>query len=216
MMVTIPSTGQGTGDMVVNTWHFRTADLTDATLDFITGQVAGFYTAIKQNYPSGILFSQATAKWYNLADPKPRPPIRETLLGTTGTGVGTSAPSEIAVCVSYYAVRTPGLDPKRSRGRIYVGPFAMTSVGGPQVGAQVISDLIGAAGTLLTTSNGATWKWVVWSQAQADDPQGTTFPDQTVIGGWVDNAWDTQRRRGLDPTSRTTFGAPSAQVLPAS
>ena len=26
--------------------------------------------------------------------------------------------------------------------------------------------------------------------------------------GWVDNSWDTQRRRGLDTTARTTWAAP--------
>jgi hypothetical protein len=39
--------------------------------------------------------------------------------------------------------------------------------------------------------------WSVWSEANQ-----TASP---VRDGWVDDAWDTQRRRGLDSSARTTF-----------
>jgi hypothetical protein len=43
----------------------------------------------------------------------------------------------------------------------------------------------------------ASWDWVVYS------PTDDAYHE--VANGWVDNAWDTQRRRGYKPTSRTTF-----------
>jgi len=38
---------------------------------------------------------------------------------------------------------------------------------------------------------------VTWSILSRSD--GDTKP---VVGGYIDNAWDTQRRRGVEPTSR--------------
>ena len=40
--------------------------------------------------------------------------------------------------------------------------------------------------------------WVLWSRAN-----NAMF---NVVGGWVDNAFDTIRKRGNAPTARTTWG----------
>jgi hypothetical protein len=41
--------------------------------------------------------------------------------------------------------------------------------------------------------------WVVWSEADQDAG--------SVFDGWIDNAFDTQRRRGVQASSRTTWVA---------
>jgi hypothetical protein len=51
------------------------------------------------------------------------------------------------------------------------------------------------ASNLLAASNPATL--AVWSPSNGD-----AVP---VTDGWVDNAWDTQRRRGIDRTARSTW-----------
>jgi len=62
----------------------------------------------------------------------------------------------------------------------------------------MVTALAAAGGALLTASTAAaTWAWLTYS---------TVAPGYTqVVNGWVDNEWDTQRRRGRAATSRTTF-----------
>lgn len=204
--VTIPTTTGGPSDVSMNTLYFRASDLTDSGLSAIVFALAQFYNSLKSRYPLAMNFAAASVVFYNMADPKPRPPIYESLLGTTGTGSGTSGPAEVAICLSFHGVQIPGLRFARSRGRIYIGPLAsslMVTASPPQA---LIDNLTGAGQALLDASGAAPWSWVVWSQKQSDDPQGLTFPDQDVVGGWVDNAWDTQRRRGVAATGRNLFG----------
>jgi hypothetical protein len=53
-------------------------------------------------------------------------------------------------------------------------------------------------GNLLDASQAATaWKWAVYSTVNATGVE--------VTNGWVENAWDTQRRRGRIATVRTVF-----------
>jgi hypothetical protein len=55
--------------------------------------------------------------------------------------------------------------------------------------AKALRDLIDASVTETT------WSLAVYSVADA--------VAREVTNGWVDNAWDTQRRRGIDATART-------------
>lgn len=41
------------------------------------------------------------------------------------------------------------------------------------------------------------WQWRIWSP--------TNNNSVLIDNGWVDNAWDTQRRRGVEATARTIF-----------
>ena len=202
----LPYVGGGPGDVSINTWHFRAPDITDAGLGPITAALSTFYTAVKSRFSTDVSFGSGNVTYYDLAQPKPRAPIFEGLLGTTGTGGGTPGPSEIAICLSFYGLKTAGYPFGRSRGRIYLGPLNAGLMAGNNVAAADVTAIVNAANTLLGTSNAAAWKWVVYSQTQAESPIGLHFPDDTVIGGWVDNAWDVQRRRGAEPSARTTFG----------
>jgi len=86
----------------------------------------------------------------------------------------------------------------RRRGRIYFGPLdqqAKTNAGDPS--SNFIADLASAAGTLLGDSVSNGWQLGVWSRRNASVV--------AVTGGWVDDRFDTQRRRLEGPTSRTTW-----------
>lgn len=126
----------------------------------------------------------------------------------------TGLPDEVAVCLSYHGDLTdiPEEDgairpAARRRGRIYFGPLWAGAVsqgaGLPVRPASVVqADLIDAATDLLAASDAAAeWTWVV---PHAVATAGWSVVP--VVGGWVDNAWDTQRRRGISATQRTTFG----------
>jgi hypothetical protein len=127
-------------------------------------------------------------KMYNMEDPKPRP-LRKTAVGT-GSGGSASGPQEVALCLSFYGERNL----PRQRGRLYIGPYFAGSAGGRPTATQM--------GKLITLGNGIAnlgginVKWVVYSP--------TAGSTKGVTNTWVDNAWDTQRSRGLAPTARQT------------
>jgi len=92
----------------------------------------------------------------------------------------------------------------RRRGRIYIGPLNVAAVGtgvnGVGIAAGVRTAICAAAGTLVTDSNavlGGTSYWGIWSRKNV--------AIYGITGGWMDDGFDTQRRRGIKATNRTTF-----------
>jgi len=65
-----------------------------------------------------------------------------------------------------------------------------------------------ARGMALDAADPLAWTWVVRSGG-GPEVGGGWFPFVTPITDvWVDDAWDTQRRRGSNPTTRTTLTIP--------
>jgi hypothetical protein len=108
-----------------------------------------------------------------------------------GTG---ACPREVAICLSYATVDNPDASTPRRRGRIYVGPLAGATTETVESGKrQAILDL-GTKLSQIGTANGVTWKMF----SKMDN---AAFKIESM---WVDDAYDTQRRRGRKPTTRTT------------
>jgi hypothetical protein len=117
-------------------------------------------------------------------------------------------PNEVAVTFSFHADRTgasehAGSGPRtaeRRRGRVYVGPLsihagiASTVTGGTVVNDALITCLQHCGERLLALTDGP---WSVWSR------KDTLV--RPVVGGFIDNAFDTQRRRGEKANARTVF-----------
>lgn len=125
-------------------------------------------------------------------------------------------PEEVATVISYHgdlSVPVQQVNPSpppafirpqsRRRGRLYIGPLAQST--GSDTGARFrplatwMEDL-GLALLDLHTAFGALagdGYFGVWSKADAEVYE--------LEGGWVDDAWDTQRRRGVAATTRTSF-----------
>lgn len=119
---------------------------------------------------------------------------------------GESAiPNECAVRLSIHASQVGVLEKSgdtrprgRRRGGVFIGPLNTKSVaisGGNAVVATPLRDTLTVAATELlgALDNG----WSVWSRTDA--------VIRPVVGGWVDNAFDTIRKRGHDYTVRTVF-----------
>lgn len=130
----------------------------------------------------------------------------------------TNLPSEVAVCVTLRAngwanlpvENSAGERPKsRASGRMYIGPLnsAALDVAGDRPSLDILSDLRSACATLRDNFDSGGALWCVWSRAN-----GAFLPITHVQ---TDNAFDTQRRRGLAPTSRVTVevGTPSEIAL---
>jgi hypothetical protein len=97
-------------------------------------------------------------------------------------------PREVAVALSYRA----GPSTPRSRGRIYLGPVANPAIGGEYVSQDTGNAAKGLAQRLLSiVTLGA--EWSLYSRTVQGFAGITNFS--------VDNAWDTQRSRGLPPTA---------------
>jgi hypothetical protein len=131
-------------------------------------------------------YPKTRVRIYDMADLKPRPVLAEAESSTTGGS--NSGPQEVALCLSFYS----GRNLPRSRGRMYMGPFfAGGMLGRPSATQQTA--LLDLASDLAALG-GADVAWVIYS------PTDNQY--RGVTNAWVDNAWDTQRSRGLAPTSR--------------
>lgn len=203
---TLPYTTNIPEDVVTNTLYFSTLNSTDPdNLNEIGARVIAAYHIIDTNLHN-VLSRAANAcrvDLYDLSDPEPRAPIADYTftLDNAASGV-TNLPLEVALCLSYHAAFVSGVPNARRRGRIYLGPF---STGASELTRppDALIDLCVDFGEALWTPIGASdIEWVQHSE--------TTGLSLEVIGGWVDNEWDTQRRRGRRATSRDLLGSPPA------
>lgn len=208
-------------DRMVNTFHFEgdstiaiVGNAFDMVEDFYTTDPTGLGISVSDRLSSG-LAGTWTLRAYNLEDAPPRVPVDERA-GTAFTPGTGRLPSEVSVVLSFQAVPQSGIPQARRRNRIYVGPLSETGVlgsnGRPSAG--IIDVLAGAARDMKQASDASiNMNWVVYSPTIAG-PESTGNPPPNVAGafalvnnGWVDDAFDTQRRRGLAPTARTLFTA---------
>jgi len=117
---------------------------------------------------------------------------------------GSPLPEEVSAVLSFKA-DTAGLlevsgstRPKaRRRGRLYLGPLNSGTIGTAGAGVFLAlafqGTILGAASNFLDQVP----EWSVWSRKDA-----AVHP---VVDGWLDNAFDTQRRRGVRANGRTTW-----------
>jgi hypothetical protein len=204
-------------DDVINTFTFSGDHDPDVYAAGIAGSLEDFYNDLRTtNAVASYLhrYIDRTAdlsliKVYNvtghLGGSAVGPPILIhpwTIGGTIGTD---GLPAECAAALSFHgtygtaAEFAPGARPRaRHRGRVYIGPLISTIVdeddnNAPRAAGFFRQDLCDAGEALIGADQG----WVVWSRTNA-----AVYP---VVGGWVDDAFDTIRGRGPDPTTRTTF-----------
>lgn len=133
-------------------------------------------------------------------------PISSNTWTLAATG-GSNSPPELAIAISFHSAYgsdvefgAGGTRPRaRDRGRIYLGPLtagggAISTSSPPVLNATTVTALAQAAARLRDDANTV---WAQWSRAAAEA--------NPVTAGWVDNAPDVQRRRGLPATARTTW-----------
>ena len=198
-------------DVGVNTWHFHQqgtvvtfpsgADrIVDMLHDFYFGAPSGGGNSLMARLSTKAWTGKVTYKLYNLEDDKPRFPF---LVETETSNLLPSAatlPREVSLVASWQATHESGQRQARRRGRIFLpAPLTTEDDGNGRPKAEYRSLVAYRAQQLkaATEELGETWEWIVFSQKNNDHA--------LVDNGWVDNAWDTQRRRGLAPTGRTTW-----------
>lgn len=141
--------------------------------------------------------TETIVKLYDIEDPPPSPPKALKKAGSPGAVGSSLVPRDVALCLSFFS----GSNTPRRRGRLYLpATWVMKHTGGSGVGPQPTTSEQNAGKDLaqsFASLGGLNVDWIVYSQA---DNAG-----RTVSNAYVDNEWDTQRRRGLKATSRVAW-----------
>lgn len=146
-------------------------------------------------------------------------PVTSSSITLGAATAGSDLPRECAAVLSFAGLHSgiaedvPGGVPgpkgdthpaARHRGRVYLGPLNISALGagtnGPGIAAGMRNSMVAAGHTLgnsVTLLPGLTSSWCVWSRVNH-----ALYP---IINGWADDAFDTQRRRGIKATNRTTW-----------
>ncbi len=198
-------------DRFVTTWAFRQegnlapslGDLqsaNDLVAQFFTGISAPSVSTIAAFLGPQVEKSVSEARSYKLGDAVPREPfITNYDLGPNANASGL--PSEVAVCASFFA----GRNLPRQRGRTYIGPFIasvatmVNGAGAVRPAGNLLEAMSGSMKRLQAAAIADGLRWCVLSQADG------VLKD--ITEGWVDNAFDTQRRRGEKPLGRSTWSS---------
>jgi len=203
-------------DACVNVWHWKgmATDREDSA-DEIISTLSTFYNDIAEIYCANTMQGVIDVKMYDLVDPMPRVPFRTTSIVDLEVTAGDGLPTECAICMSFSGSAESGLVQARRSGRLYLGALSTgvttTITGFVQVASPTRATIQDAAVKLITEPDPLAAIWSVFSPTTAgatpwgssDLSLATTF----VTEGYIDNALDTQRRRGTLPSDRTTFGA---------
>lgn len=211
--VTFPHNSLIAADSVVNTFSFTGIDNVEDQAIVAKGKLLAFYNTvaagqvnpIKAYLSSELALLSARIKVYDASDPEPRVPILDVALGTTSvTPLNTqNLPGEVALAASYAAEAESGVAAARRRGRIYLGPLNVGAGSGSgatpsRPTTQFRSDVAKACQALAGSPVGTLW--AVWSRKNS--------AYYVITRGYVDDAWDTQRRRGVATTTRTGWVSP--------
>lgn len=199
-------------DVSVNTFHFSGSDTVSDAAPTIKARLKDFYdlapastVPLKNFYAGNCVFSSARIKVYDMDAPEPRVPVIDEGLGASNATPSGSKnlPSEVAICASFRAAAASGSPAARRRGRVYLGPLAdgcvTTGTTAPARPNTSALTTVAQVCDRLAEASTANVLWTVYSRV---DNQW-----RNVVAGWVDDAFDTQRRRGQSAVSRTTWSA---------
>lgn len=170
-------------DRIINTLWFNDRG-PDTDLHNLCQDLANIFGTFYYNGPT----REIDVRAYDDADTPGPPSDRFTL--NTGAAPVSGSPREVALCLSFYA----GQNSARHRGRIYLPAFELGALGLRPTNAQM--DKVLNLGDQFSGLGGADVDWIVKSRKAGGGG--------TVTNTWVDDEWDTQRRRGLRSTTRRT------------
>lgn len=201
MFTNIPS------DVTTNTFHFTELSPLglEAAADAITPRLSAFYTNVYgtgREMASYMRPGNAVVHWYDLSAPVPRVPYTLPLNAVISTTT-TTLPTEVSCVLSFQGDAESGVPQARRRGRVFLPALtngvisASAASAYPQFASAFLTVVTAQAEATLLDLGVTGMRWAVWSPTD----QAATI----VTNGWVDNTPDTQRRRGIDPTSRTLF-----------
>lgn len=194
-------------DRYVNTWHFSNGQSFMTHIAGVESTLDAFYTAENPQFEelhqmlSPVLNRTYEYRFYDLSQPEPRVPVivSKSMPSAAAT---LGFPEELSVVCTFH-----GAPPvtRRRRGRIYFGPLAnFNTISSGDVDTfssvhiNLRTHLANAQLAMLNQALATLSGWAVRSTVPAEN-------FVTVVGGYVDNAIDIQRRRGADATGRHSW-----------
>lgn len=190
-------------DQFVNNFTFLADDDKATAADDIAAALTDFYdtpgtTAAIAAWYHPCVTNAVTMKIYKLSDAKPREPIVRAYTTAVARVNTVGLPEECAIVLSFSAAPP---HTARRRGRIFLGPLNQASIS-PEAGTSVtrVSGplTVDIAAAAVRLANRVDAGWLIHSTMG-------TGSFAAVETGWIDNALDTQRRRGPKATSRYTW-----------
>lgn len=199
-------------DTVSNTWYFGDDDSgtspSGADANIVSDALNAFYNSLSARYAAH-LGTTRTMKVYDMVDAEPRVPIyEESYTPTAPTNQGF--PGEVALCLSFQAAPQSGVSQATRRGRVFLGPLAMAAADTSELAGDTrpSSATITAIDSAYTTLRSTVAAGITDGEHMVFSPRRIQLGDTVheaaniVDEAWVDNAFDTQRRRGAKATLR--------------
>lgn len=205
-------------DDVINVWHFEGDEGGTSTdeetrwnelLPGLVSRLETFYNGISV-YFSRVLSGECTIQAINMRDPRPVYARQESTFTLPQSQAVAPLPSEVALCLSFEGAKEPGAVMRRRRGRVYLGPFNdfaldTAPIGGDSRPILALREAVLNEGLTMATGEPATGaaRLAIFSPTEAG-PLNTTADAawNDAVRLWLDDAWDTQRRRGAVASRR--------------
>lgn len=184
-------------DASVNTFSFTA--VSDADLPDIRTALVAEYNGVVARFSAAVRQNNHLIKIYDRSDATPRAPKFLANWNFASAPTGNPLPTEVALVLSFQGDQVSGIPQARRRGRVYFGPLNVgNSDTNGRPNATTLADFANFGTSLLAASDAAAnWSWVVWSDVMG----GPAF----ITNGWLDDEFDTQRRRGRSSTARTLW-----------
>lgn len=186
-------------DAATNTFSFRWPDGEDYSAD-VTAILKAFYDDVSGYLSPLLAQNNHLIKFVDHNGLPPQYPFAETTFNLTNAPAGVAFPREVALVMSFQADRSAGVNQKRRKGRVYLGPLNTAGNLATGLVLPAMCTTVNVAAEQIQTSCQAVsllLYWTVWS--------GLNGSSSIVANGWCDNAWDTQRSRGNVATTRSTW-----------
>jgi hypothetical protein len=190
VMVSLQGLSNLSKDRYVNTLHFDGDDWGNAEATELWGK----YQTFLATYGGDLAGGGHEIRCYHPGMNPDGPYFAKTFSLSNGQK-STSGPPEVALCLSYAAVDNPDQSTPRRRGRIFLGPLTPSVMAGqrPDVSLRNAALTLGDGIAQVGLASNVTW--------MLRSAVGNSYHKIESI--WVDDTWDTQRRRGNQPTLKT-------------
>lgn len=201
VQITLATSDAIPANYVTNSWCINTGSVpSNAQFAEYVQDFRQFYVDIASVLAIPITSIGHVAKFIDLESLlRPNYPLYEEVWSLPSVSSNAQLPSEVAICLSMQGTRASGTPQARRRGRVYIGTIASATMTLGRPNSTTRTTLVNAVDTLKESLLVAALpaQLCIWSEVDATAV--------LVNNVWVDDAYDTQRRRGAQVTARTTL-----------
>jgi hypothetical protein len=184
----------GPDDVILgNVTNFRAlgVPVTTTTMEALAAELVAWYDVEMQPLKTAG-YSLTRLRMRNIGMENGQVVDYTTTLPITGTAVGNSLPSNVALSLKL----NTGFGGRSYRGRLYHFGFSEDQVSGNFVDTAVADDILASYNQLITSlATPGNWEWVVVSYVEAGAPRTVALVNTILNVSLVDRRIDTQRRR---------------------